>query len=343
MQAVLSIARVLLALVFALAAAGKFIDRPGTRQALTDFGIPQRLTGVGSGLLPGAELAIAIALVPRPTARWGAVAAALLLGAFIIAIARVLRQGRTPDCHCFGQLHSAPATRSTLIRNAALLAIAVFVAWAGPGKAIDSQLAGLTTPEAALLTTSVLSLALAAASLWLWRQNRDLRGQLRRGGVSGGLPAMLPVGSPAPEFALLDENARQTTLQGLLADGHPLVLVFTSPHCGPCRSMMPDLARWQRALAHELAIVPVSTGSPTDDSRALAAEHGLSPTLIAPDLTVGESYAVPATPAAIAVAADGRIASRPATGAAAIEALIRVTLHRERAPEPAAGPTEADR
>ncbi len=46
-------------------------------------------------------------------------------------------RGRKPDCHCFGQLHSEPVGRQTLIRNAVLAAVAGgVVAWgrqyAGP-------------------------------------------------------------------------------------------------------------------------------------------------------------------------------------------------------------------
>jgi peroxiredoxin len=332
----LSVARVLLALVFAAAAAGKLVDRLGTRQALTEFGVSHKLAGAGAVLLPAAELAIAVALLPRPSARWGAIAAALLLAAFIAAIARVLRQGRTPDCHCFGQIHSAPATNSTVIRNAGLLAVAVFVASVGPGAAIDGQLASLDATHAALLATTTLSLALATAALWLWRQNHELKNQARSAGAARLPPPALPVGSPAPDFTLLDEHDQQATLRALLAAGQPLMLVFTSPQCGPCRTLMPDLARWQRALAHQLSIVPISSGDPTADSRALAAEHGLAPALIASDHTLSEAYAVPATPGAIAIDTAGRIASRPAAGAPAIEALIRVTLHHQPAHQPTA-------
>ncbi len=337
MDVTLSVGRVLLAMVFALAAAGKLIDLPGTRRALVDFGAARRQAGVGAVLLPAAELGIAIALLPRPSARWGAVAAAALLATFIVAIARVLRQGRSPDCHCFGQIHSAPATTRTLVRNLALIAIAAFVAAAGPGKAIDSQLSTLDATAWALLGACVLSAALAVTNLWLWQQRGQLKDQVRRAGARPALPATVPVGSPAPEFQLHDERDQPAGLNDLLARGRPLILVFTSPQCGPCRAMLPDLARWQRALAHQLSIIPVSCGELTD-SRALVAEHGLSPALIAPNLNISETYGVPATPAAVVVNPDGRVASQPATGAPAVEALIRVTVHRQHTGQPATSP-----
>ena len=142
-----------------------------------------------------------------------------MLAAFIAAIARVLREGRTPDCHCFGQIHSAPATNSTLIRNAGLLAVAVFVALAGPGKAIDGQLATLDATQAPLLATS------RSAS----RSPRPPCGSGAKTAPKGsGTPRRrqppdrrrpLPVGSPAPDFTLLDEHDQPATLQALLAAG----------------------------------------------------------------------------------------------------------------------------
>ena len=43
MDAALLVARLLLALVFAVAGVAKLVDRPGARQAIIDFGLPARL------------------------------------------------------------------------------------------------------------------------------------------------------------------------------------------------------------------------------------------------------------------------------------------------------------
>src|SRR6185437_2970719 len=56
----------------------------------------------------------------------GAAGALALLALFTVAIAVNLARGRAPACHCFGQLHSAPANGWTLARNGALLAVAAF-------------------------------------------------------------------------------------------------------------------------------------------------------------------------------------------------------------------------
>ncbi|MCL4488183.1 MAG: DoxX family membrane protein [Chloroflexi bacterium] len=70
MDLLLLAARLLLALVFAVAGLAKLADRPGSRQALRDFGLPTRLAGPLGVLLPLIELVVAFALLPLVTA-WG--------------------------------------------------------------------------------------------------------------------------------------------------------------------------------------------------------------------------------------------------------------------------------
>src|SRR5436305_2671304 len=130
--------RVALAAVFLAAGIGKLLDLAGSRRALRDFGVPERVTGVAGVLLPATEIAVAVALIFRPSARWAAIAALLLLGAFILGIARALPRGEEPDCHCFGQIHSAPAGPLTLARNAVLAAFAVVILAYGSGPALDT-------------------------------------------------------------------------------------------------------------------------------------------------------------------------------------------------------------
>src|SRR5579864_2588346 len=94
--------RLVLAAVFLTASVGKLLDLKGSRRAVRDFGVPERAAGFVGTALPLAELAVALALVFRPSARWGAAVALLLLLGFIAGIARALARGEQPDCHCFG-------------------------------------------------------------------------------------------------------------------------------------------------------------------------------------------------------------------------------------------------
>src|SRR3990172_9175852 len=111
------VGQVALAAVFVTAASTKLADREGSRRAMTEFGVPGRFVGPLAVLLPLVELATAAALVPDPTARWGAGVSLALLLAFSAAIALNLGRGRAPDCHCFGRLHSAPVSWWTVGRN----------------------------------------------------------------------------------------------------------------------------------------------------------------------------------------------------------------------------------
>src|SRR5215472_18635032 len=127
MSLLLLLLRLFLAGTFAIAGAAKQADLAGSRKAMRGFGVPAKLADVFGLLLPLAELAVAIALIVPLTAWWGGVAALALLLIFVAGIGYNLAQGRTPDCHCFGQLHSAPAGWSTLIRNLVLAGVAGLV------------------------------------------------------------------------------------------------------------------------------------------------------------------------------------------------------------------------
>src|SRR5215831_1017894 len=143
-------ARLLLAAVFLVAGIAKLADLAGSRQALRDFGVPARLAMPFGLLLPLAELAVAVALLLPATAWWGALGALALLLLFVVGIAFNLARGRHPECHCFGQLHSAPAGWPTLIRNLVLAAVAGVVVAFGrsmPGPGVLDWLAPLSVSQ----------------------------------------------------------------------------------------------------------------------------------------------------------------------------------------------------
>ena len=127
----LIVSRLVLFIVFATAGFAKLSDPTGSRKAIIGFGAPTWLATPLGVLLPLVELTVAAILVPVGSAWLGAVGALSLLLAFIIGISINLARGRTPDCHCFGQLHSAPAGWSTLARNAVLASAAGFLVWQG--------------------------------------------------------------------------------------------------------------------------------------------------------------------------------------------------------------------
>src|SRR5256714_1071651 len=162
--------RLLLAAVFLVAGLAKLADLAGSQQALRDFGVPAQLANPFGVLLPLAELAVAVALVPPVSAWWGGLGALILLLLFVVGIGYNLAHGRQPDCHCFGQLHSTPAGWSTLIRNLALAAFAGLIVAFGrtnAGASITDWLATLTITQRIELGVAALVVALLVVETWI--------------------------------------------------------------------------------------------------------------------------------------------------------------------------------
>ena len=340
MDTFLLAAQLLLAVIFATAAVGKLLDLPGSRKALVEFGVPEGAAHGGGVLLPLLELAAAGALSrSRRPAGARSLALALLL-AFIGGIASALRQGRKPDCHCFGQLHSAPAGADALVRNGVLAALAAVVAVGGAGTAPDDWVAARTGAELIAVGSSIATVVLAALVL---KGRRDLKLALTTLEDTqlelASIPPGLPMGAPAPPFSLLDLAGEIRTLDELRRPGLPVLLVFTGPDCGACKDLFPEVARWQSVLSDRLTVAVISNGD-HDANLAVAHEHGLQNVLLQNEWELMEVYRLQATPTGILVNVDGTIASTPALGGVTIEPLVRMTLSRNQVPA-AVAPTDA--
>jgi uncharacterized membrane protein YphA (DoxX/SURF4 family)/peroxiredoxin len=312
-------------LVFVTAAVGKLADQDGTRTTLDEFGVPSRFARSCALLLPLAELATALALVIQPTARWGAVAALLLLAMFAAGILHAMANGRAPDCNCFGQISSAPAGPRTLVRNAVIALPALFVAVYGPGEALSAG-SGASAAVPIAVGLGLVAVALGALCFRLWHDNKRLQGDLDR--ARDGLAAFppgLPVGSSAPRFALPDLEGNMVTLDSLLALGKPVALAFVSPNCGPCAAMLQDIARWQASLADRLTIA-LPAGGTVSQVRALTDEFDFMHVLADEERHVFESYRCLGTPSAVLITPEGRIGSDNMATHAIMETLIRRVL-----------------
>ena len=248
MEIALLVIRLLLATVFGVAGLAKLADHVGTQQTLRDFGVPSVLAPSFGLLLPLAELAVAVALLPVVTAWWAACGAFALLLLFVVGLGIALARGRRLDCHCFGHLHSAPAGWRTLARNMVLAAAAGFAVWEGReivGVSAISWLAQLTPTQAVSLIIGVGALGLLAVEGWLLvhmlRQNgrlllrvEALEGRLAAGAVAlapgqnrdaGQRASGLTVGAPAPAFRLTSLHGEMHTLDALRAIGKPVILI----------------------------------------------------------------------------------------------------------------------
>jgi peroxiredoxin len=329
MSSVVLFTRLVLATVFAVAAVAKLLDLPGSRRALTDFGVSERLSAPGGLLLPLAELGVATALLVAPSARWGAAAAGVLLLVFVGAIARALSKGRQADCHCFGELHSAPAGRTAIARNVVLLALAGLVLGWGPGPSVNAWAASRPVAEPLAWGFGLLAAVAASIAVSLWLENRRLRSAPAAVPAAPRPAVKLHVDDPAPVFTLAAVTGDAVSLGALCARRNPVALVFVDSHCGPCQALLPELGRWQTVLEDRLTIAFVSAGD-DDRNRALAEEHGLRDVLLQQGSEVREAYGSDATPSAVIISPHGTIASELANGGAAIESLVRLELARAR-------------
>ena len=341
MSLVLLLARLLLAVMFVVAGLAKLADCAGSRQALIDFGAPAKLATPLGVLLPLAELAVALALVPTASAWWGALGALMLLLLFVVGIGYNLAHRRTPDCHCFGQLHSAPAGWPTLIRNVLLaiiagLAVGLGRTNIGPGP-LD-WLEALTIAQRIELLVGVVVVALLALEGWVLFQTLRQQGRLllrlealEARLAANGMPATaavptptaagLPVDTPAPAFGLSGLYGEMITLDFLRASGKPVLLVFSDPGCGPCTALLPEVGRWQRDYAGKLTLALISRGTP-EANRAKTTEHKVMHVLLQQDREVSGVYQAYGTPSAVLVRPDGTIGSSLAAGADSIRALV---------------------
>jgi len=287
-------ARVVLAGVLAVAALAKLADRDGARRSMVAFGAPEPLAAPLVGVLVAGELAVALALLFGPSARTGAFGALALLAGLSAVVAVNLARGRAPDCHCFGRLSSAPAGSSTLARNALLATIAAYLAVGGRLPLVFAGLGAI------------------AAGLWLGLGPLRSRGRRR--------------GALAPGFSLPDTTGTTWTLQALLARRAPVLLVFSHPACGACQAMLPDIARWQSRFEDQLTLAVLSSdssglGQHTHDDYEAAAK-GLRNLLVDEAGRLAQAYGIAATPSAVLIDREGRIAAPTARGAGEIAALV---------------------
>ncbi|GAA2041564.1 hypothetical protein GCM10009839_50050 [Catenulispora yoronensis] len=106
MDLVVSAARVLVGVVFLVAAVGKARDVKGFAASVRELpGVPRVLGGLGGLAAPGvivAEAAVAALLAAPMTIVWGFALAVILDTSFLVVILKVLRSGTSASCNCFG-------------------------------------------------------------------------------------------------------------------------------------------------------------------------------------------------------------------------------------------------
>lgn len=315
--------RITLSAIFAVAGITKLLDLRGTREAVKNFGAPEPLVPALAVLLPMVELSVALGLLFNVSTSVSALSGFLLLCLFIVAISVNLAQGRTHDCHCFGQLHSRPLGWPTLVRNVLFAVAAGIVVWQALTASIASIPLALSNLGAAEWACLLSAVALAAVALG-YIQRREVQRKLAAA-VADETPEGLPLNTVAPAFELEAYEGGRTSLAQLIDGGKPLLLIFTSPTCGPCVVLFEEIKDWQRAHSEHLTIALISKGT-IKENFVNVARNGLGQVLMQKEREVAEQYQATVTPTAVVVDTDGRIASKLAAGADEIRILLQTVL-----------------
>lgn len=335
MEIVLLFIRVFLAGVFALAGVGKLLDRDGSLRSLKDFGVPSSFLGSAATILPIIELAVAIFFLFPETSWYAAIAASSLMAVFIAGMGYQMSKGNAPDCHCFGQIHSEPVSRSSTFRNVLFAILAVFLVLQG----VNGQGLAIAETTGQIVQTLFLFIALLmfVAAILLAKKIYERQEQLMRridilDALSGDRPPQerddagdpsdgLPIGSPFPDMELRSLSGKVVKFEHLLMRAKPLLFIFAGPDCEPCKGLFPDILKWKNELNDRFDIVLISRGKESDNKKEFG-EFPPDDILLQEKREFAEKVYAKWTPTAIMVSAFGDVISHPITGDTAIRELL---------------------
>jgi thiol-disulfide isomerase/thioredoxin/uncharacterized membrane protein YphA (DoxX/SURF4 family) len=338
MDIFLLLIRLFLAAIFLLAGVGKLLDLEGSEKSVKAFGTPAELAKTFAVALPFAEIVFAVCLLFTGTSWLGALGALLALLSFIGGMIWQLAQGNAPDCHCFGAIHSEPVSRRSLIRNIIFAILALFLVAQGR----ENQGLSLTDSADDFNVMSVIlglaTVGLLVAVIFYLKKISEQQSQIMRRieileltATESGKDLVrdelihpkdgLPVGAPAPAFALPDLNGKQISLEKLLAGKKPILFFFVSPTCNPCKALLPEIEAWQTELKDKVSFVFISSGKASENAEKFGGAS-FKQILLQKEREVAELYFATWTPTAFLVNADGNVGSEPAFGDVKIRELI---------------------
>lgn len=142
----------------------------------------------------------------------------------------------------------------------------------------------------------------------------------------------LAVGQRAPDFSLPDLAGGVRSLHD--APGLPLLLVFGSASCAPCRGLMPDLNAFARERGTEFSTLYLMRGD-LDEARRFAEELDVSvPVAVHPDHALADEYKARVTPFAFVISGEGVVLAKGlANNRDHLEMLLRASRQETRRSE----------
>jgi hypothetical protein len=295
-------------------------DTRGTREALVALGVPAVLRGA---LVARSLVYVELGLGALLLMTWGWALAFIagvvtaLFAVYTVLVARVLRNGDTVDCGCFGQLGDDRITRATLARNGLLVLLAALaIAFGAAGSGVIPGLRDLAGADWwwPALTVLVAATAVLVVSPGRSARAADLDDAL--GSDPGDYERQ-----PIPYGVLADASGATVSLRTLAAT-RPQLLVFLSPGCGSCALVAERLPGWAQRLG---LVVPSTVFTQPLD----CVPEDLRPDGIVrwfdPDSAVTTLFAA-GRPSAPRRTADGLLAGGPVIGSHDIESFVAEIL-----------------
>lgn len=333
MEILLLLIRLFLFAVFAVAGVGKLLDLEGSKKSVIAFGTPEDLAKTFAVAIPFAEIVFAVCLLFVSTSWLGAIGVFLFLLIFIGGMISQLSRGNAPECHCFGAIHSEPVSRKSIVRNVVFAFLSLILVVQGRNQ--GASFADLSNEIALQLIFGLATVGILGAVVFYLKRISEQQTQImRRIEVleitthDDGLVEhehntnpyeSLPIGSPAPDFALPDLSGKTVSLENLLSPRKPLLFFYVSPTCAPCEALLPEIESWQAELKDKVKFVFLSLGTAEDNREKFGDARTV---LLQKNKEVTDALNARWTPTAVLINQEGAIASHLAVGDAAIGELV---------------------
>jgi len=150
----------------------------------------------------------------------------------------------------------------------------------------------------------ILVIGLGLLVFLLYRQ----LGVMYLGSAEGVSRDGLTKGTPAPDFNLMDQYGNAQRLSSYR--GRPVLLVFGSPSCTPCRTLLPQLEEWA-ADHRDMGVISLNA-APRDETLKYVSDMGATVPVVAhtPDDKIADRYKVRVTPFSFMVDENGVVRAK---------------------------------
>ena len=324
-------------LLLAVASLHKLYDYTRAAQAVQDLTGLARTLAVPAALgIAAAEFVAAIGLWIAPLRFDAALLAALIWSGYFVFLLQAVAAGRSDiDCGCsFATAHrplglfqmlraallallgfvialSAAIAPGALAYDASMAAIATQVlAGARPGHVIAAaarRSAGMSLLIASQIVLWIAVLALGTVCIALARQIGVLHQRIAPAGALS-IRQALQVGDAAPQMTLATLEGAPLQVGGARA-GRSQLILFLSPDCAICESLLPSVRSAQGAERQWLDIVLASDGSKLEKHAAFVREKGLGKFPYVLSEALGRSFGVAKLPFAVLIDEAGKLAA----------------------------------